>query len=76
MKQDVVHKIEKLEELVREYEMLYTELETAFDEQYAEDFIEDEKDRQDNVLTLLYELKSMYKDAYQQYLIIEEEYNE
>lgn len=76
MKQDVVHKIEKLDELVREFETLYTEVDTMFDEQYAEDFIEDEKDRQENVLTLLYELKSMYETSLRQYLIIEQEFED
>jgi len=76
MKEDVLKKVDKLSELVREIESLYVEVESMFDEQYAEDFIEDEIEKQQNVLSSLYDLKSMYGDAYKQYCIISEEYEE
>jgi len=76
MKQDVIKKVDHLASLVREIEALYVELEFMFDEQYAEDFIEDEAIKQENVLSSLYDLKSMYSDSYKQYCIIAEEYEE
>lgn len=76
MKKDIIEKVDEMANLVREIESVYIELEFAFDNQHAEDFIEDEAFKQENVLSSLYELKSMYSDAYKQYCIIAEEYEE
>lgn len=76
MKKDIIEKVEEMASLVREIESVYVELEFALEQQHAEDFIEDEALRQENVLSSLYELKSMYSDAYKQYCIIAEEYEE
>jgi hypothetical protein len=76
MKKDIIKKVKEMAGLVREVESIFVELEFALEKEHAEDFIEDEALRQENVLSSLYELKSMYSDAYKQYCIIEEEYEE
>lgn len=77
MKHDIAKQITNIEDIVLELESIYLDLENILGRPYAEDLMgEEEMTFQDNILSSMYELELMYKNAVQQYYIMADEFAE
>lgn len=77
MKHDIAKQITNIEDIVLELESIYLDLENILGRPYAEDLMgEEEMIFQDNILSSMYELELMYKNAVQQYYIMADEFAE